>query len=55
MVTIQWKTISVAPFKGEGGWRYKGTNAWSCKIEVEKMEEMRGSWANMQEIKGLPF
>jgi hypothetical protein len=54
MVTIQWRTIGVAPFKGEGGWRYRGINAWSCKIEVKK-EEKRGSWANLHEIKGLPF
>jgi len=45
----------MAPFKGEGGWRYRGINAWSWKIEVENKEEMRGSWVNLQEIKGLPF
>jgi hypothetical protein len=47
MVTIQWRIVGTAPFKGERGWRYRGTSAWSCKINVEKREEMKGSWANL--------
>ncbi len=35
MVTTQWRIVGATPFKGEGGWRYRGTSDWSCKIEVE--------------------
>jgi len=55
MVTIQLRTIAATPFKGEGARRYRGTSVWSCKIEVKKKKEMKGSWAILQEIKGLPF
>lgn len=33
--------------RGEGGWRYWGRSVWSCRIEVEKREEMRGEGADL--------
>ncbi len=31
------------------------SSVWSCRIEVEKREEIRGEGADLQTIKGLPF
>jgi hypothetical protein len=47
MVTIQWRIVGATPIKGEGRWRYRGISVWFYKIEVEKREEMRGSWAHL--------
>jgi hypothetical protein len=35
--------------QGQLGMEVLGTKIWSCKIEVEKMEEIKGRSANLQE------
>jgi hypothetical protein len=54
MAVTQW-TLGATSLKGRRKMEVLESNAWSCKIKVEKREEMRGEGADLQTIKGLPF
>jgi hypothetical protein len=47
MVVIQWRICGIVPLKGRRGVEVLGRSAWSCMIEVEKREEMRGEGAEL--------